>query len=126
MTQENRQVRIAIASSGLGHVARGVESWANDLGAALAARGERVLLFKGGGTAGAAYERVLQCWERDAAKTQRLYGMIRRWGLWRIGLGSTLGIEQWTFAVQLFGHLREEGIDILHVAEPQLALTMQR
>jgi hypothetical protein len=42
-----RNVRIAIASSGLGHVARGIESWAADLGKALAERGERIALFKG-------------------------------------------------------------------------------
>lgn len=38
-------MRIAVASSGLGHVARGIESWAWDLAVALAARGVEVTLF---------------------------------------------------------------------------------
>src|SRR5438270_747300 len=42
-------MNIAIASSGLGHVARGVEAWAADLGRALAERGESVLLAKAAG-----------------------------------------------------------------------------
>ena len=40
-------MRIAIASSGLGHVARGIETWALDTAAALAARGVDVTLFGG-------------------------------------------------------------------------------
>ncbi len=40
-------VRIAIASSGLGHVARGIEAWAADTAVALARRGVDVTLFAG-------------------------------------------------------------------------------
>lgn len=122
----NRKLKIAVASSGLGHVARGVESWANDLGVSLARRGETVILYKGGGTANAPYERVLQCWERDQRRTQNLHHMTRRLGLWRFGMGSPFGFEQWTFALKLIGHLRREAFDILHVGEPQLAIAMQR
>ncbi len=57
---------ICIASSGLGHVARGIEAWAAELGQALAARGEHVLLCKGGGQAQTEFERVISCWTRDA------------------------------------------------------------
>jgi 1,2-diacylglycerol 3-alpha-glucosyltransferase len=42
-------LRICIASTGLGHVTRGAESWASDLGKTLAQRGERVILCKGAG-----------------------------------------------------------------------------
>jgi len=41
-------MRITIASSGLGHVARGIEAWAADLGRALAQRDLDVSLCKGG------------------------------------------------------------------------------
>ena len=44
-------MKICIAASGLGHVARGIEAWAADLGAALAGRGLEVTLCKGGGEA---------------------------------------------------------------------------
>ena len=45
-------MKIAIASSGLGHVNRGIEAWADDLGAALFVGGHSVLLCKGAGRAG--------------------------------------------------------------------------
>jgi glycosyltransferase involved in cell wall biosynthesis len=41
-------VKIAIASSGLGHVVRGIETWARDTAAALAERGVDVTLFAAG------------------------------------------------------------------------------
>jgi hypothetical protein len=41
-------LKIAVVSSGLGHVARGIETWADDLAAALYKRGVDVTLFKGG------------------------------------------------------------------------------
>jgi hypothetical protein len=41
-------MKIAIASSGLGHVTRGIETWADDLGTALHRCGVNVTLFKGG------------------------------------------------------------------------------
>ena len=65
----SRPTRIAIASSGLGHVARGIEAWADDLAAALAARGEDVLLFKGAGDATRPFECVVTCWRRADAAT---------------------------------------------------------
>ena len=40
-------MRIAIASSGLGHVARGIETWALTLAEALAERGVNTTLFCG-------------------------------------------------------------------------------
>ena len=44
-------MKIAVASSGLGHVARGIETWALDTAAALAKVGVDVTLFAGGGEA---------------------------------------------------------------------------
>jgi hypothetical protein len=45
-------MRIAIASSGLGHVQRGIEAWARSLAEMLHARGEDVVLYHGGGEYG--------------------------------------------------------------------------
>jgi len=42
--------RIAIASSGLGHINRGVESWANDLAVGLHRKESRQRFFQAAGT----------------------------------------------------------------------------
>jgi len=114
-------LRIAVASSGLGHIARGIEAWASDLGRALADRGERVTLFKGGGRAGAPHEVVLPCWQRGAAGTRRLMRCLPRRGLWRLGLGSAYDVEQRTFSLNLVGELRRRRIDVLHVQDSGVA-----
>ena len=120
------KMKIAVACSGLGHVARGVESWAADLGGALADRGEDVTLFKGGGEAEASFERVIPCWQRAEPRTERLYNRFLRRGFWRIGLGSPYGVEQTTFLLGLIPRLRRESFDILHVQDPYIALVVQR
>jgi glycosyltransferase involved in cell wall biosynthesis len=119
-------VKIAIASSGLGHVARGIESWAADLGAALAARGEDVTLFLGGEPSGGWYERAVPCWRRSSEATARLLRWLPSRGSWRLGLGSGYGVEQTTFALNLLGRLRRGRYDVLHVQDPQVALIARR
>lgn len=120
------KLRIAIASSGLGHVFRGIEGWAQDLAAALYDRGEDVVLFKGGGAAELPYERVLKCLKREDDATKRLHRMLPKRLVWRVGLGSVYGIEQITFGIKLLRHLRAGAFDLLHVQDPQLAQFVQR
>ncbi len=121
-----RSVQIVIASSGLGHVLRGIEAWASDLGAALAERGVAVTLCKGGGTADRAFERVVPCWERNGSKNKRLLKWVPRRFFWRFGLTSPYGVEQLTFARRLIRFLRREKVEILHVQDPLVALLVQR
>jgi glycosyltransferase involved in cell wall biosynthesis len=118
-------VNITIASSGLGHVSRGIEAWAADLGRALTERGQNVTLCKGGGEVEAPFDRVIPCWRRGDKRTERLLRLLPR-GAWRLGLGSGYQIEQTTFALNLLRHLRKERVDILHVQDPQVALIAQR
>jgi len=122
---EVERMKIAVASSGLGHVARGVEAWASDLGRALFERGHSVVLCKGGGIADLPYERVLPCLQRLAIKTQRLSRWTRR-GLWRLHLGSVYELEQASFTWHLVKLLRREAIDVLHVQDPTVALFVQQ
>src|SRR5687767_7451858 len=122
----NRISRIAIASSGLGHVSRGIEAWADDLAAALAARGEAIILCKGAGAAALPCERVVSCWTREQPATLRLLRCLPRRVSWRVGLGSGYAVEQTTFAINLIRLLRREKVDILHVQDPQVALIVQR
>jgi 1,2-diacylglycerol 3-alpha-glucosyltransferase len=119
-------MRIAVASAGLGHVTRGIEAWGADLAHALHGRGVSVVLFKGGGTKEASYERVVPCLRRGSPRTARLLQLLPRRFFWRIGLGSPYSIEQMTFALSLLTHLRTEAIDILHVQDSLVALIVQR
>lgn len=119
-------IRIAIASSGLGHVNRGIEAWAEDLGRALHERGENLIVCKGAGSKQHDYERVVRCWTRESDQSRRLLRRMPKFLGWRIGLGSGYGIEQTTFTWNLLKVLRRERIDILHVQDPQVALLVQR
>jgi glycosyltransferase involved in cell wall biosynthesis len=118
--------RIAVASSGLGHVARGIEAWAHDLGEALVARGQRVIVCQGGGVPAAGHRRLVPCHTRESAAAARWLRLVPRSLAWRVGMGSGYGVEQSTFAWGLLRLLRRERIDILHVQDPQVALLMQR
>ncbi len=118
--------KIAIASSGLGHVARGIESWADDLGNALAVHGENILLCKGAGQTDRPFERIVRCLRRDDPSTLQLHRFLPHKLAWRVGLGSPYGIEQTAFALNLLSLLRRERTDILHVQDPQVALIAQR
>lgn len=120
-----RGKKIAIASSGLGHVSRGVEAWASDLGHALVRRGYRVSLCKGGGEAETPFERVIPCWQRGEARTTRLLRQLPRRFVWRLGLGSSYEIEQLTFSLGLLNYLRRKRIDLLHVQDAHVALRVQ-
>ncbi len=119
-------LKIAVAASGLGHVARGIEAWADDLAAALHARGEDITLYKGGGEATRPYEFVVPCWKREAAQTRRLLRVLPKRVSWRFGLGSAYGVEQVTFGLNLIRRLRRQQADVLHVQDPLVALIAQR
>jgi glycosyltransferase involved in cell wall biosynthesis len=119
-------LKIAVASSGLGHVARGIEAWADDLATALHARGHHVLLCKGAGAATRPFERVVPCWTREGPAARRLLRLVPKQLSWRVGLGSGYGIEQTSFALNLVRLLRRERADVLHVQDPQVAVIAQR
>lgn len=119
-------LRICVASSGLGHVSRGVEAWAADLAESLAGRAEDVLLCKGSGAAEATYETVVPCWKRTSASACRVARWLPSSVAWRVGLASGYGVEQTTFAVRLIRVLRKEQVDILHLQDPQVASLVQR
>jgi glycosyltransferase involved in cell wall biosynthesis len=121
-----RQLRVVVASSGLGHVNRGVEAWAHDLGHALHARGVDVLLCKGGGAIDASFERIVGCWKRDSVQARRVVGCLPTPIAWRLGVASGYGVEQVTFAFNLIRLLRRQGVDILHVQDPLVASIVER
>jgi 1,2-diacylglycerol 3-alpha-glucosyltransferase len=118
-------MRIAIASSGLGHVRRGIESWAEDLAGALRQAGQDVTLFQGGGRPTEPWRVSIACLQRFSPRNERLLKVFRRLGGWRYGMGSDYSIEQTTFAFSLWRKIRRD-YDILHVQDPWLALVLDR
>jgi 1,2-diacylglycerol 3-alpha-glucosyltransferase len=119
-------MKIAIASSGLGHISRGIETWAADLAAALHQRGEAVILCKGGGQVAADYERLISCVQRDSPRAKKILKWMPKNLTWHIGMAEAYQLEQTSFARNLIPVLRREQVDILHVQDQWLALHIQR
>ena len=109
-------MKIAVVSSGLGHVTRGIETWADDLGTALHRRGVDVTLIKGGGTATRPFEQVVRCARRDSGMAKTINKLLPK-AAWRFGCGSPYQIEQTTFALRLIPKLRAERFDIVHLQD---------
>jgi 1,2-diacylglycerol 3-alpha-glucosyltransferase len=115
-------LRIAVACSGLGHVQRGIESWAADLASALQRIGADVSLFGGGRRNGAIPLSTLQ---RTGTTAIALTKVLRHLGGWRYGMGSPYDVEQTSFALALWWRIRRE-FDVLHVQDPMIAIWLQR
>lgn len=117
-------LRVAVACSGLGHVARGIEAWAAVLASALRQHpGEvDVDLFSGAPFPGA---RAIGCWRRGGPVAPRLSGLGRHLGGWRFGMGSAYEVEQASFALNLWRRIGRD-FDILHVQDPLIAMLLER
>lgn len=122
MAAEKGGISVAILSSGLGHINRGVEGWSNDMARALHGKGIRVELLKGAGKTGER-ERVIPCIKRDSRLAQWLAGALPAFA-WRIGLGSAVQMEGTTFAVSALPHIIRSGYDIIHTKEPPVAAAL--
>jgi len=111
------QVRVAVACSGLGHIQRGVEAWAQDLGRALKDAGANITIYGNGND-----ENVIPipCLRRTSTGAIWLARALRSFGGWHYGLGSAYEVEQATFALALWPQMCRS-IDIVHVQDPVLA-----
>jgi 1,2-diacylglycerol 3-alpha-glucosyltransferase len=121
----SRQLKIAVASSGLGHIKRGVESWTEEVGTALRRAGYSAYVFQGAGPVCAEWRTALPCLRRFSPQTQRVVDVLKRCGGWHYGFGSDYDAEQTTFAVSLWTRVFRN-FDILHVKDPRIALWMDR
>ncbi|HLJ56243.1 MAG TPA: glycosyltransferase family 4 protein [Chthonomonadaceae bacterium] len=117
--------RIAIACSGLGHISRGVETWAADLATALHRAGADVTLFQGGGKAVAPWQVVVPCVHRFAPEAARLTQRFARVGGWRFGMGQGYQVEQTTFGWSLWPLVRS-GYDLVHTQDSLVGLMLER
>lgn len=120
-------MKIAVASSGLGHVARGIETWAIDAAQALSSQSVDVALFAGGARVPQVEcpLDIVSCLQRDG----RAARFLSRWTppfLWRLGLTSTYGWEQFSFWLALWPKLLSGKFDILHVQDPLVATWCRR
>jgi 1,2-diacylglycerol 3-alpha-glucosyltransferase len=116
--------KIAIACSGLGHIRRGNEAWAQDLARALGRRGVRVTLFGAGAVADTEVT-IVPSLRRTGGGARMLARVFARLGGWRYGAGSPYEIEQTIFAIGLWRRIRRD-YDILHVQDAILATVMDR
>lgn len=112
-------MRVCIASSGLGHVQRGIESWARDLAEALRSHGQSVELF-GADPGGIENMTILPALKRTTALARRIGRTLRWLGAWRLGISNSYDIEQITFAFALWLRVRRN-FDIVHVQDYWLA-----
>jgi glycosyltransferase involved in cell wall biosynthesis len=117
-------MRIAVASSGLGHVARGIETWAMETAKALHQKGADITLFGAGGEPPWGEDGPnwinLFCLKRGDKANQVIDRLVRR-PFWRLGMGGPYGLEQVSFWFPLWLKLRHGGYDILHIQDPILA-----
>ena len=118
-----RAPTIAVISSGLSHVLRGIETWAADTARVLHDTGHKVTLFKGSGEPLTDYERVCSCARRGGGLNEMLRKLLPG-AAWRLGMGSAYNIEQTTFALNLIPKLGRR-FDIVHMQDPLVALILQ-
>jgi len=107
--------RIAIACSGLGHVHRGNETWAQTVAEGLHRKGMPVTLLGGGKLESACPYVHIPNWRRD-------HPLMRRWVSW----GRRYLIEQCTFEIVLARWLKTHPYDVVHMADPALAWRTHR
>ena len=119
-------MKIAVVSTGLDHIKRGVESWAASMADGLAARGCDVTLFKGSGERRYEYEQVLACLPRHSPWNRRAFAATSRLGGWRFGIGLDYDIEQLSAAPSVLLRLRRHRFDLVHTQDAFLARLLDR
>lgn len=120
MISTPKDFRIALISTGLGHVNRGIETWTEDLGQELHALGADVTVYKGAGKKDRPYEKVIPCLQRMNPLSQWVI-KYRPGFLWRFGFSSGYTLEEMTFNWNIFPELVLKQYDIIHTQDPQVA-----
>lgn len=117
-------MKVGVASSGLGHVFRGMEAWATDLAEGLSEAGVDVTLFRGAGPPKHPYDVVLETMKRESRAAHAIARITSKGG-WRIGLGTPHGVESFVFGIKLLRALRQ-GYQLVHVQQGSLGLFLNR
>jgi len=139
-------MRIAVASTGLGHVARGIEAWAVGMARGLArgkaesenlkAEGRNafraVMLFGAAGTNGIVGSASVGLDVIELPCLQRGEPLVRAWiklapgFTWRWGWKAPYSIEQRSFARHLIRYLKSGEYDLVHTQDPVLAIELEK
>lgn len=115
----HEQLRVAVACCGVGHVRRGMESWACETARILHHKGIEVTLFRGAGPDEAAFETSVGCLRRGHPLNRLLTGWSFP-GKWRTPLASAYALESFTFAARLIPRLGNT-YDVVHLQDPIVA-----
>jgi len=127
-------VKIAVASSGLGHVKRGVESWALAIAEGLAREGEDVTLFgnwervacRVSGVGNGRSAKMALGGVRRSSTVAKMLARVMPGFTWRWGWKSAYGWEQLFFYKRMEPYLERRRFDVLHLQDPMVALWAQR
>ncbi len=117
-------MKIGVACSGLGHVQRGIESWAKALAEGLHREGQDVVLYHGGGQ--------FECENVQLDFAKRGDGLPRRLERYapgftrRGGWKSAYAYEQRSFARALIAGLKQSGCDVVHTQDPVVADELEK
>lgn len=108
--------RLAIASSGLGHVNRGIETWSKNLAYLLYSKGIDITLFKGGGKKESEIEKIIHC----PGMNSRIMGGVNSplsWGFRHV-------LQQKIFSAFLIPRLRD--FDIIQTSDYRVGKALQK
>ena len=119
-----QSLRIAICSSGAGHIFRGIEKWSCDMSDLLRKKGIWHRLFVGEGSGRQPYERVLRCLKRTSLFNKLLVKIFRQFGGWRYGFSDENEIEEISFVLPLVLELNRNGFDIVHTQQYGVAVCL--
>jgi len=113
-------MKIAICSSKLEHVTRGVETWTKDTAQVLYEKGLDVTLYKGSGAIRFPYEKTLRSVKENTRLSRKLMRLLPPF-LWRIGLGKADQLEETTFAFSVYIEAIKHRFDIIHTQDAHVA-----
>ncbi|MBU0477485.1 glycosyltransferase [bacterium] len=111
---------ICVISSGLEHIKRGVETWANDLSHALKEKYVHIMLYKGSGIKKNGFEKNISCIRCGSRLSKSLLNILPSFS-WHFGLGSAFQMQQTTFAFNFLPEAMLKQFDIIHTQDPDVA-----
>ena len=114
-------MKIALLSSGLGHIKRGIETWTEDLYIALKEREIEVTVYCGESFEAYSEFNNVSCLKRTQPFSQWLL-KSKLPILWKFGWGGGYMTEQITFVSNILPVLKKEQYDIIHTQDPFVAL----
>jgi glycosyltransferase involved in cell wall biosynthesis len=120
----DKRIKVAVTSSGLGHIPRGAETWAKDLASVLYEKDVNVNLYSGSRlnsyTKSGIMQKTIPCLKRTS-KLTKIIKKIRPSFLWHLGLGNEYDIEQTSFSFFLLCEAIMRKYDIIHTQDPVVA-----